>query len=68
MLLVLEQLDRDLKDERAREDPDDHERREHGCERDQRKGEDRQCIDGLESDCGKWRVIREYRCLQTSAN
>jgi hypothetical protein len=28
-----------------------------------RKGEDRQCIDGTESDCGKWRVIREYRCL-----
>ena len=31
----------------------------------QRKGEDRQCTDGIESDCAKWRVIREYRCLQT---
>lgn len=31
----------------------------------QRKGEDRQCSDGTESDCAKWRVIREYRCLQT---
>jgi len=31
----------------------------------QRKGEDRQCSDGTESDCSKWRVIREYRCLQT---
>jgi len=31
----------------------------------QRKGEDRQCSDGVESDCAKWRVIREYRCLQT---
>jgi hypothetical protein len=29
----------------------------------QRKGEDRQCIDGTASDCSKWRVIREYRCL-----
>jgi len=28
-----------------------------------RKGEDRQCIDGTNSDCSKWRVIREYRCL-----
>ena len=28
-----------------------------------RKGEDRQCIDGTQSDCSKWRVIREYRCL-----
>lgn len=31
----------------------------------QRKGEDRQCIDGTPSDCSKWRVIREYRCLAT---
>jgi len=30
----------------------------------QRKGEDRQCIDGEKSACGKWRVIREYRCLK----
>jgi hypothetical protein len=29
----------------------------------QRKGEERQCIDGTDSDCSKWRVIREYRCL-----
>jgi hypothetical protein len=28
----------------------------------QRKGEDRQCIDGEESSCAKWRVIRHYRC------
>jgi hypothetical protein len=30
----------------------------------QRKGEDRQCIEGLKSDCSKWRVIREYQCLK----
>lgn len=30
----------------------------------QRKGEDRQCLEGTESDCGKWRVIREYRCTK----
>jgi hypothetical protein len=29
----------------------------------QRKGEDRQCLDGTPSDCSKWHVIREYRCL-----
>lgn len=29
----------------------------------QRKGEDRGCIDGTETDCSRWRVIREYRCL-----
>jgi hypothetical protein len=28
----------------------------------QRKGEDRQCLEGEESSCGRWRVIREYRC------
>jgi hypothetical protein len=28
-----------------------------------RKGEDRECIDGTSADCSKWRVIREYRCL-----
>lgn len=28
----------------------------------QRKGEDRQCVDGGEPDCSRWRVIREYRC------
>lgn len=32
-----------------------------------RKGEDRQCIDGQTSDCSKWRVIREYRCLDRPA-
>lgn len=30
----------------------------------QRKGEDRICLDGTKSDCAKWRVIREYRCLR----
>lgn len=34
----------------------------------QRKGEDRQCVDGSASDCSKWRVIREYRCLEKSLN
>jgi len=29
----------------------------------QRKGEDRQCKEGTQSDCSKWLVIREYRCL-----
>ena len=29
----------------------------------QRKGENRQCKDGTQSDCSKWLVIREYRCL-----
>jgi hypothetical protein len=29
----------------------------------QRKGEDRQCADGTSADCSRWRVIREYRCL-----
>ena len=32
----------------------------------QRKGEDRQCIDGEEASCSRWRVIREYRCLETA--
>jgi hypothetical protein len=30
----------------------------------QRKAEDRECIDGTPGDCSKWRVIREYRCLE----
>ncbi|MEO8018384.1 MAG: YecR family lipoprotein [Pseudomonadota bacterium] len=30
----------------------------------QRKGEDRQCLDGVKSDCGKWLVTREYRCTK----
>jgi hypothetical protein len=29
-----------------------------------RKGEDRICLDGLESDCSRWKVVREYRCLK----
>jgi hypothetical protein len=29
-----------------------------------RKGEDRQCIDGLASECSRWKVIREYQCLR----
>jgi hypothetical protein len=29
-----------------------------------RKAEDRVCIDGLKSDCSKWQVTREYRCLK----
>jgi len=32
-----------------------------------RKGEDRICIDGVKSDCSKWRVLREYRCLREPA-
>jgi hypothetical protein len=28
-----------------------------------RKGEDRVCLDGDGQNCGKWRVVREYRCL-----
>jgi hypothetical protein len=33
----------------------------------QRKGEDRQCKSGVESDCSQWLVIREYRCLRQPA-
>jgi len=29
-----------------------------------RKGEDRICTDGLKSDCSRWKVVREYRCLK----
>ena len=29
-----------------------------------RKGEDRNCIDGDDAHCSKWRVIREFRCLK----
>lgn len=29
-----------------------------------RKGEDRICVDGLKSDCSRWKVVREYRCLK----
>ena len=30
----------------------------------QRKGEDRQCLDGTAEDCNKWRVTRQYRCTK----
>jgi hypothetical protein len=30
----------------------------------QRAGEERQCIDGTESDCSIWRVTRKYRCAR----
>ena len=30
----------------------------------QRKGEDRQCVEGQEPSCSRWRVIREYRCTK----
>jgi hypothetical protein len=29
----------------------------------QRKAEDRQCVKGVESDCSRWQVVREYQCL-----
>jgi hypothetical protein len=30
----------------------------------QRNGEHSSCIDGTKSDCSKWRVTREYRCVK----
>jgi hypothetical protein len=30
----------------------------------QRKGEDRQCIDGTAEACNRWRVTRQYRCTK----
>src|SRR3954465_12723465 len=33
-----------------------------------RKGEDRQCANGTAGDCSKWRVVREYRCLEQKRN
>ena len=30
----------------------------------QRNGEANSCIDGTRSDCSKWRVTREYRCVK----
>jgi hypothetical protein len=30
----------------------------------QRKGEDRECIDGSAEACNKWRVTRHYRCTK----
>jgi hypothetical protein len=29
-----------------------------------RKGEKRECIDGTEANCSRWRVTREYRCTK----
>jgi hypothetical protein len=29
-----------------------------------RKAEDRQCVDGVKTDCARWRVVREYRCTK----
>ena len=29
-----------------------------------REGEENSCIDGTKSDCSKWRVTREYRCVK----
>lgn len=31
-----------------------------------REGEENTCIDGTKSDCSKWRVTREYRCVRNS--
>jgi YecR-like lipoprotein len=33
----------------------------------QRKGEDRQCLEGAAADCSKWQVIREFQCLKELA-
>jgi hypothetical protein len=30
----------------------------------QRKGEDRKCLDGTPESCGKWLVVRQYRCTK----
>jgi hypothetical protein len=32
-----------------------------------RKGEDRQCLEGTNDDCGRWQVTREYQCLKEKA-
>ena len=29
-----------------------------------RKGETRECIDGVETSCGRWRVTRKYQCVE----
>ncbi len=29
-----------------------------------REGEENKCLDGTKSDCSKWRVTREYRCVK----
>jgi putative hemolysin len=33
----------------------------------QRNSEDQQCIEGIKTDCSKWRVIREYQCVKNPA-
>ena len=33
----------------------------------QRKGEERQCLDGVETSCNRWRVTRHYRCVKQAA-
>ena len=30
----------------------------------QRKGEERECLNGTPEDCSKWLVTREYRCVK----
>jgi hypothetical protein len=30
----------------------------------QRKGENRECLDGVPESCNRWRVTREYRCIR----
>jgi len=30
----------------------------------QRKGEERQCLNGTPENCSKWQVTREYRCVK----
>ena len=30
----------------------------------QRKGDNRECLDGVEESCNRWRVTRQYRCLK----
>ena len=29
-----------------------------------RESEENKCLDGTKSDCAKWRVTREYRCVK----
>ena len=38
--------------------------RDWGYNQAQRKGENRVCVSGDESNCGRWQVIREYRCTK----
>ena len=32
-----------------------------------RKSEERHCKEGVEGDCSRWQVIREYQCLKDPA-